>query len=67
MHQLPDLNAITAIAPGPGFFVPGVLALKNDGTVWRYNDDTSHYEQVYGLSGITTVGGGVGVYYAGTA
>lgn len=67
MHQLPDLNAITAIAPGPGFFVPGVLALKNDGTVWRYNDDTSHYEQVYGLSGITTVGGGVSVYYAGTA
>jgi hypothetical protein len=64
-HQLPDLSDITTIAPGPGWYGLGnILARRSDGTVWRYNDDTQHYEQVYGLSGISTIGGGVGAYYA---
>jgi alpha-tubulin suppressor-like RCC1 family protein len=64
--KLAGLSGITDIAPGPGFFTRSVLALKNDGTVWR-DDGSGQFTPVYGLSGIAAIGGGIGVYYASTS
>jgi len=65
--QLTDLTGIQALAFGPSVTgAPAELAKKNDATVWRYNDDTGHYEQVYGLANIAAIGGGVQIYYAVT-
>ena len=65
--QLTGLSGVSDIAPGPGLFTRGVLALKNDGTVWRDPDGTGQFSPVYGLSGISAIGGGVAEYYASTS
>jgi hypothetical protein len=56
-------GAVTAIAaaPAPG----GVQVLNADGTVWRLPSATAtQFEQVYGLNGITAIGGGTYTSYA---
>ena len=48
--QLTGLSGVSDIAPGPGLFTRGLLALKNDGTVWRDPDGTGQFSPVYGLN-----------------
>jgi len=55
-------GAITAISAAPS---PGVQALNADGTVWRLPSVTAtQFVPVYGLSGITAIGGGTYTSYA---
>lgn len=55
-------GAVTAIAAAPS---PGVQALNADGTVWRLPSVTAtQFVQVYGLNGITAIGGGTYTSYA---
>jgi hypothetical protein len=67
-HPVPGLDRVAALSSAPGSITgppgSGLQALRDDGTVWRFDPEGRRFVPVYGLTGIMTIGGGPETGYA---